>query len=58
MFQLVNVDEITTPSTENNKCLLLNKQLNNIKYSGGGTYTVGAFKKAQVCSSSYADSHV
>ncbi|KAK5644039.1 hypothetical protein RI129_007884 [Pyrocoelia pectoralis] len=44
---ITNVDEITIPNKENNKCLLLSKELKNIKYIGGGTYTVGAFGVAK-----------
>lgn len=43
-----NIDEITNPNEENNKCLLLNDELKKVKFSGGGTYTLGAFGKAQV----------
>ncbi|KAF5274861.1 hypothetical protein FQA39_LY07043 [Lamprigera yunnana] len=43
-----NVDEITIPTTQNNKCLLLNKELNSIKYLGGETYTLGAFETAKI----------
>ncbi|CAH1159654.1 unnamed protein product [Phaedon cochleariae] len=42
-----NIDEIGEASRENNKCLLLNKQLNNISYKGGETFTLGAFKTAK-----------
>ncbi|XP_076273096.1 sushi, von Willebrand factor type A, EGF and pentraxin domain-containing protein 1-like isoform X1 [Rhynchophorus ferrugineus] len=44
---VVNIDEISVPSKENNKCLLLNNQLMNIEYKGGETYTFGAFEKAK-----------
>ncbi|KAK4887668.1 hypothetical protein RN001_003939 [Aquatica leii] len=44
---VTNVDEISLPNKQNNKCLLLNKELNSIKYLGGGTYTLGAFKIAK-----------
>ncbi|CAH0560178.1 unnamed protein product [Brassicogethes aeneus] len=43
----VNIDEISQPSKDHNKCLLLNTQLGNIDYKGGDTYTLGAFKAAQ-----------
>lgn len=43
-----HVDEISLPKKENNKCLLLNKQLKKIKYSGGGTNTLRAFEIAKV----------
>ncbi|XP_033303731.1 sushi, von Willebrand factor type A, EGF and pentraxin domain-containing protein 1-like isoform X1 [Bombus bifarius] len=41
-----NVDQISHTSDNNNKCYLLNKQLNNINYTGGGTYTRGALLEA------------
>ncbi|XP_017779989.1 PREDICTED: sushi, von Willebrand factor type A, EGF and pentraxin domain-containing protein 1-like [Nicrophorus vespilloides] len=44
---VTNINEISMPTETNNKCLLLNKELNEIKYSGGGTYTLGAFEMAQ-----------
>ncbi|KAJ8940400.1 hypothetical protein NQ318_009329 [Aromia moschata] len=43
-----NVDEISQTSTENNKCLLLNKQLTTMPYKGGETFTIGAFQIAKV----------
>ncbi|XP_023311460.1 sushi, von Willebrand factor type A, EGF and pentraxin domain-containing protein 1-like [Anoplophora glabripennis] len=42
-----NVDEISQSSKEETKCLLLNRQLKNINYSGGETFTVGAFQIAK-----------
>ncbi|CAG9762396.1 unnamed protein product [Ceutorhynchus assimilis] len=42
-----NIDAISNPLEEHNKCLLLNDQLMNIEYKGGETYTIGAFKKAK-----------
>ncbi|KAI4463058.1 complement component-related sushi domain-containing [Holotrichia oblita] len=45
--QIKTVDEISYPRQENNKCLLLKTLLEKTKYSGGGTYTLGAFKIAQ-----------
>nr|XP_023016002.1 sushi, von Willebrand factor type A, EGF and pentraxin domain-containing protein 1-like [Leptinotarsa decemlineata] len=42
-----NIDEIGQSSRENNKCLLLNKQLKGINYKGGETYTFGAFQTAK-----------
>lgn len=42
------MDEISQPKKENNKCLLLNKQLKKIKYTGGGTHTKRAFEIAKV----------
>ncbi|XP_076231899.1 sushi, von Willebrand factor type A, EGF and pentraxin domain-containing protein 1 isoform X3 [Calliopsis andreniformis] len=41
-----NVDQISHSSDNNHKCYLLNKQLNNISYTGGGTYTRGALLEA------------
>ncbi|RZB38885.1 sushi, von Willebrand factor type A, EGF and pentraxin domain-containing protein 1-like [Asbolus verrucosus] len=43
-----NVDQISEPKKENNKCFLLNKLLNKIEYTGGGTYTLQAFQVAKV----------
>lgn len=40
------VDHITVPSFENHKCALHNRQLAGVKYSGGGTFTLGAMKEA------------
>uniref|UniRef100_A0A1Y1M791 VWFA domain-containing protein n=1 Tax=Photinus pyralis TaxID=7054 RepID=A0A1Y1M791_PHOPY len=47
---ITNIDGISKPGKRNNKCLLLNKELSNIRYIGGGTYTVGAFGAAKVTS--------
>ncbi|XP_030767169.1 sushi, von Willebrand factor type A, EGF and pentraxin domain-containing protein 1-like [Sitophilus oryzae] len=44
---IVNINAISSPEKENNKCLLLNNQLMNIEYKGGETYTFGAFEKAK-----------
>ncbi|KAK2576675.1 hypothetical protein KPH14_005336 [Odynerus spinipes] len=41
-----NVDQISKIRKDNHKCYLLNKQLNNISYTGGGTYTRGALLEA------------
>ncbi|XP_064476715.1 sushi, von Willebrand factor type A, EGF and pentraxin domain-containing protein 1-like [Ornithodoros turicata] len=41
------VDHISQPSQENHKCALLNRQLAGIRYTGGGTYTLGAVLQAQ-----------
>ncbi|XP_076181652.1 sushi, von Willebrand factor type A, EGF and pentraxin domain-containing protein 1 isoform X2 [Ptiloglossa arizonensis] len=41
-----NVDQISRTGDNDHKCYLLNKQLNNISYSGGGTYTRGALIEA------------
>ncbi|KAL3252369.1 hypothetical protein MRX96_017687 [Rhipicephalus microplus] len=40
------VDHITVPSFDNHKCALHNRQLAGVKYSGGGTFTLGAMKEA------------
>ncbi|XP_066147032.1 sushi, von Willebrand factor type A, EGF and pentraxin domain-containing protein 1-like [Euwallacea fornicatus] len=42
-----NIDDISDPSVDHNKCVLLNEQLMNIEYKGGETYTAGAFQKAK-----------
>ncbi|XP_047361548.1 sushi, von Willebrand factor type A, EGF and pentraxin domain-containing protein 1-like isoform X4 [Vespa velutina] len=41
-----NVDQISKTGRDNHKCYLLNRQLNNISYTGGGTYTRGALFEA------------
>nr|XP_050859532.1 sushi, von Willebrand factor type A, EGF and pentraxin domain-containing protein 1-like isoform X2 [Vespula vulgaris] len=41
-----NVDQISKTGSDNHKCYLLNRQLNNISYTGGGTYTRGALFEA------------
>ncbi|KZC10086.1 Sushi, von Willebrand factor type A, EGF and pentraxin domain-containing protein 1 [Dufourea novaeangliae] len=41
-----NVDQISRGGEDDHKCYLLNKQLNNINYTGGGTYTRGALIEA------------
>ncbi|XP_076749113.1 sushi, von Willebrand factor type A, EGF and pentraxin domain-containing protein 1 [Xylocopa sonorina] len=41
-----NVDQISQTGENDDKCYLLNKQLNNISYTGGGTYTRGALLEA------------
>ncbi|XP_053975953.1 sushi, von Willebrand factor type A, EGF and pentraxin domain-containing protein 1-like [Hylaeus volcanicus] len=41
-----NVDQISRTGDNDHKCYLLNKQLNNITYTGGGTYTRGALLEA------------
>lgn len=42
------VDQITKPSADNHKCSLQNDHLINVKYAGGGTFTLGAMLEAQV----------
>lgn len=44
---LVHVNQITDPQVENDKCTLMNFQIPKILYTGGGTYTYGAFLEAQ-----------
>ncbi|KAM0734376.1 Sushi, von Willebrand factor type A, EGF and pentraxin domain-containing protein 1 [Formica fusca] len=41
-----NIDQISRHGPNDHKCYLLNKQFNNITYSGGGTYTRGALLEA------------
>ncbi|XP_076647342.1 sushi, von Willebrand factor type A, EGF and pentraxin domain-containing protein 1 isoform X1 [Halictus rubicundus] len=41
-----NVDQISRAGDNDHKCYLLNKQLSNINYAGGGTYTRGALIEA------------
>lgn len=43
-----DVDQISRHGPNDHKCYLLNKQINNISYSGGGTYTRGALLEALV----------
>lgn len=42
-----HVDQISEPSPLNDKCSLLNYDLNAINFDGGGTYTYGALREAQ-----------
>ncbi|XP_023290329.1 sushi, von Willebrand factor type A, EGF and pentraxin domain-containing protein 1 [Orussus abietinus] len=42
------VDQISRAEPEDGKCRLLNKQLENVTYSGGGTYTRGALLEAMM----------
>ncbi|XP_076046526.1 sushi, von Willebrand factor type A, EGF and pentraxin domain-containing protein 1-like [Oratosquilla oratoria] len=42
-----HIDHVTQASIYNHKCRLLDLQLPEIKYSGGGTYTLGAMLEAQ-----------
>ncbi|GAB1604659.1 uncharacterized protein LOC115230414, partial [Argonauta hians] len=41
-----HVDFLTEPTAENHKCSLLEDFIPNIRYLGGGTFTLGAFKIA------------
>lgn len=43
-----NVDQISENEPNSQKCQLLGKQLGNIKYTGGGTFTMGALLEAFV----------
>lgn len=43
-----HVDFLTSPSPDNHKCSLLEEYIPKIRYSGGGTFTLGAFKMAEV----------
>ncbi|XP_071546933.1 sushi, von Willebrand factor type A, EGF and pentraxin domain-containing protein 1-like isoform X1 [Panulirus ornatus] len=42
-----HIDHVTQASENNHKCSLLELELPRIKYSGGGTYTLGAMLEAQ-----------
>ncbi|XP_047481240.1 LOW QUALITY PROTEIN: sushi, von Willebrand factor type A, EGF and pentraxin domain-containing protein 1-like [Penaeus chinensis] len=42
-----HIDHVTQASPDNHKCTLLETELPRIKYSGGGTYTLGAMLEAQ-----------
>lgn len=41
-----NVDQISQNEPNHQKCQLLGKQLGNITYAGGGTFTLGALLAA------------
>ena len=43
-----HVDFLTSPSPDNHKCSLLEAYMPKIRYTGGGTFTLGAFKMADV----------
>ena len=47
-FQIVHINQISNASEDNDKCVLLNHQIPNITYSGGGTNTYSAILKAKV----------
>jgi hypothetical protein len=47
-FQHVHINQISDASEDNDKCVLLNHQIPNITYSGGGTNTYSALLKAKV----------
>ncbi|XP_050712143.1 sushi, von Willebrand factor type A, EGF and pentraxin domain-containing protein 1-like isoform X3 [Eriocheir sinensis] len=42
-----HIDHVTQASEDNHKCSLLERELPRIRYSGGGTYTLGALLEAQ-----------
>ena len=42
------VDQLSAPSSRHHKCSLLEEELPAIKYTGGGTFTLGAVQEAQV----------
>ncbi|XP_045583570.2 sushi, von Willebrand factor type A, EGF and pentraxin domain-containing protein 1 isoform X3 [Procambarus clarkii] len=42
-----HIDHVTQASEDNHKCSLMEGELPRIKYSGGGTYTLGALLEAQ-----------
>ena len=44
-----HLDYFADVSDSKHKCSLLQEDLRNIDYSGGGTFTLGAFKEAKVC---------
>lgn len=50
-----HIDHVTQASQDNHKCSLLGQELPRIRYSGGGTYTLGALLEAQVCWSAYLE---
>lgn len=43
-----HIDHLTQPTDSHHKCSLLEEELPKIQYTGGGTYTLGAFLEAQV----------
>ena len=43
-----HIDQISKTEDNDQKCQLLNKQLSNVTYTGGGTYTRGALLEALV----------
>lgn len=45
---LRQIDYITPYHSEKHKCTLIEDDLPTIKYRGGGTYTLGAFREAKV----------
>lgn len=48
LIQIVHINQISEASSDNDKCKLLNHQIPNITYSGGGTNTFSALLKAKV----------
>jgi hypothetical protein len=45
---LRQIDYVGQPLVDKNKCTLLEEDVPNIRYVGGGTYTLGAFLEAKV----------
>lgn len=45
---LKQIDYVGQPLDDKNKCTLLEEDVPNIQYVGGGTYTLGAFLEAKV----------
>ena len=45
----INQLETSNGKTEHHKCSLLQEDMPQINYAGGGTYTLGAFLEAKVC---------
>ena len=45
---LLHVDYFDEKNKDRHKCALLEKDLKRIDYTGGGTYTLGAFLEARV----------
>lgn len=43
-----HIDYLTNPLERNHKCSLLGNDFPKIKYSGGGTFTLGAMREAKV----------
>lgn len=43
-----NIDHISEPDADNDKCKLLNFQMPSIEFSGGGTHTASALLQAKV----------
>lgn len=48
LIQVRQVDHISEADDQNEKCKLLNHEIPNIHFTGGGTFTAGALKEAKV----------